>query len=256
MTPAAAFQSIASDPTAASVVLLVTVFVVAGCLERPRAPLSSGPQGARWILNIALAVLNYGLIAYAVQALFVPVAEMREALALPRWPDGLGGTLAAFVVLDLMRYGLHRLFHAQPFLWRLHRVHHSDVDVDVSTSFRHHPVEFAALSIIVAAANAVFAVPLAATVAYVLVANVLSVIGHANLQLPAWLGRRLARAVLTPDFHGLHHAADPRFHHGNYGAVLTIWDQLFGTYREPATWPVKDIAFGITSAPEPGSAAQ
>lgn len=246
MTVKAVLLSITNDLTVAPTVAVVVAFVVAGCLESRRSQVRSVAQHTRWIANIVLAVINYGLISFGMQTIFITYAQLAPSIA-SIWMDGALGAIAAFLAMDLLHYWLHRWFHASSILWRLHSVHHSDLDLDVSTTFRHHPIEFALLSGVIFTAQAILAVPPVATMAYAVIAGTLSVIGHANLRLPRAAGRAIGSVILTPDFHALHHSTDPHLHHRNFGSVLTIWDRMFGTYREPESLPLGRIVFGIGS---------
>jgi len=246
MTAKALLLSITNDPTVAPTVAIIVAFVVAGCLESRRSQLHTSAQHARWISNIMLAVINYGLIGFGMQTIFVAYAQLVPA-AFSIWTNSALGFIAAFLVMDLLHYWLHRMFHASSFLWRLHSVHHSDRDLDVSTTFRHHPIEFALLSGVIFTAQTVLAVSTVPTIAYAVIAGTLSVIGHANLRLPSAAAWTIGSVILTPDFHALHHSTDPKLHHRNFGSVLTIWDRMFGTYRAPESIPLRRIVFGIGS---------
>jgi sterol desaturase/sphingolipid hydroxylase (fatty acid hydroxylase superfamily) len=242
---------IRSDPTVASTLILIITFVLAGFLESRRGHLPSSAQRSRWIMNLALAGINYGLIGFAIQMMSMSDRGVTHLLTWVTWPDGLLGTLAAFLVLDLMRYGLHRLCHVNRLLWRLHSVHHSDVDLDVSTTFRHHPAEFALLSGLIITAQAALGVPIAATVAYAIIADTLAVIGHANLRAPRALAATIGHLIVFPNFHAVHHSADPELHHRNFGAVLTLWDRMFRTFREPEPSLAEGIVLGLPRGAAP-----
>src|SRR5262249_3945451 len=172
------------------------------------------------------------------------------------WPRNVLGLIAAILSLDLLRYGIHRMFHASPTLWRLHALHHSDVAVDVSTTFRHHPLEFAAVAGMIAVAPAMFAVPAAFAVAYALLAEILSVIGHAHLRWSPAFERAVGWVVLTPGFHALHHSVARHHHDRNFGGVLTLWDRLFGTYLPPDPVTVTGLRFGVDHTPDVAAPAR
>jgi sterol desaturase/sphingolipid hydroxylase (fatty acid hydroxylase superfamily) len=150
------------------------------------------------------------------------------------WPAWLAG-IAGFVVLDLVIYGQHVVFHHVPWLWRLHRMHHADLDIDVTTGVRFHPLEILISMGIKIAIVALFGVPAAAVLAFEVVLNVTSVFNHANAALPRWLDRVVRLVVVTPDMHRVHHSVVRRETDSNFGFNLPWWDWLFGTYRvEPA----------------------
>ena len=143
--------------------------------------------------------------------------------------------LAAVVLLDLAIYLQHVLFHAVPGLWRLHRMHHADLDFDVTTGLRFHPVEIIlSMGLKLMVVVALGAPPLAVLVFEVLL-NATAMFNHANLRLPAALDRVLRPLLVTPDMHRVHHSVVPRETNSNFGFNLALWDRLFGTYiAQPA----------------------
>lgn len=137
----------------------------------------------------------------------------------------------ALVALDLAIYWQHRATHAWPPLWRLHRVHHTDAVLDASTALRFHPIEIAlsmAYKVVVVVALGID--PLAVLV-FEIVLNATALFSHANMQLPERIDRALARLIVTPAMHRVHHAPDAQRTNSNYGFCLSIWDRLFGSFR-------------------------
>jgi sterol desaturase/sphingolipid hydroxylase (fatty acid hydroxylase superfamily) len=148
-------------------------------------------------------------------------------LSLPAWLE----IAAAVILLDLLIYGQHVLFHAVPTLWRVHRVHHADLEFDVTTGLRFHPVEIVlSMTIKIAAVMLLGAAALAVLIFEVLL-NATSMWSHANIRLPLGLDRAVRRLIVTPDMHRTHHSVVPRETHSNFGFNLACWDRLFGTYR-------------------------
>jgi sterol desaturase/sphingolipid hydroxylase (fatty acid hydroxylase superfamily) len=145
------------------------------------------------------------------------------------WPLPWLSFIAAFLALDLLSYLLHRAQHAVPVLWRLHAVHHSDPDVDFSTSVRRHPIEFLWASGVFWLA-VVIGIPIAAALAHGTALFVLAAFSHANLRWPASVERALRPVIVTAGLHLVHHSVDERDLNHNFGAVLSVWDRLFGTY--------------------------
>lgn len=141
--------------------------------------------------------------------------------------------VAAFVVMDLATYLMHRLFHAQRWLWLMHSVHHSDAEVDVSTSVRHHPVEVAIDVAVKLGLYLLLGLPLWIEAARTLLINPLSMAQHANIAYPPWLERPLRWLLVTPAMHRVHHLAEERETNSNFGQCFSAWDRLFGTYRQP-----------------------
>ena len=149
------------------------------------------------------------------------------------------------VWLDLAIYFQHRLFHAVPVLWRLHRVHHTDPEVDVTTGVRFHPVEMLLSVGFKAGAVAVLGPPVVAVILFEVVLNAGSLFSHANLRLPAVVDRPLRAVLVTPDMHRVHHSADPTETNTNFGFTLSWWDRLFGTYRRQPRSGHDAMAIGV-----------
>jgi sterol desaturase/sphingolipid hydroxylase (fatty acid hydroxylase superfamily) len=151
--------------------------------------------------------------------------------ALPAWLE----VAAAVVVLDLAIYFQHVLFHAVPLLWRLHRMHHADLEFDVTTGLRFHPVEVVLSMVIKVGVVAALGAPAVAVLVFEVLLNATSMFNHGNIRLPADVERVLRWLVVTPDMHRVHHSIDMRETNSNFGFNLPWWDRLFGTYRpEPA----------------------
>jgi exosortase len=204
-------------------------------LERIRALQRQPVQIARrWTSNIGLFV-----IGSVVNTLVLPIGiyafaqhqapGLLSRLGLPFAVE----LLLAFLLLDLWRYCEHRLLHRIPWLWRVHLVHHSDTQVDVTTSERHHPLEFIVGTVVMMGLIAAFGLPAPAVGLYLLAATVVSLYSHANLRLRPSLDRVLRRLVVTPSQHAVHHSDLQAQTDSNYGSVLTVWDRLFGTYVDP-----------------------
>jgi sterol desaturase/sphingolipid hydroxylase (fatty acid hydroxylase superfamily) len=151
----------------------------------------------------------------------------------------------AFVVMDLATYAVHRLFHAQRWLWLLHSVHHSDTQVDVSTSIRHHPVEVALDVAVKLALYLLLGLPLWIEAARTLLINPLSMAQHANIAYPPWIERPLRWLLVTPAMHRVHHIPDEADTNSNFGQCFSFWDRIFGTYRAPD--PATPPRFGLAN---------
>ena len=153
--------------------------------------------------------------------------------------------IVAFVVMDLSTYAVHRLFHAQRWLWLMHSVHHSDAEVDVSTSIRHHPVEVAIDVAVKLALYLLLGLPLWIEAARTLLINPLSMAQHANIAYPAWVERPLRWLLVTPAMHRVHHLPEAPATDSNYGQCFSFWDRIFGTYRAPD--PARAPRFGLAN---------
>jgi sterol desaturase/sphingolipid hydroxylase (fatty acid hydroxylase superfamily) len=156
------------------------------------------------------------------------------------WPIRIAASLLAF---DLIDYLFHRLQHGVPWMWRFHRVHHSDPRLDASTSLRFHPVEGAAQTIFQAVAIVIVGIELDAMAIFDTLLLTLLYVQHANVAWPARLDRLLRIAFVTPDVHHVHHSREQRFTDSNFADVFTLWDRLFGTYEEAPDR--RAIAYGL-----------
>ncbi|AHC99520.1 sterol desaturase family protein [Leisingera methylohalidivorans] len=196
-------------------------------------------RGRRWPANLSMSVLN--IVTLRLLAFGLPLLAMGAALDAAEhgwgllnhlnWPGWLEGLLAV-LVLDFAIWLQHLITHKVPLLWRLHRVHHADRDMDVTTAVRFHPVEIA-LSMLLKIGLIYLLGPSAlAVLLFEVLLNGTALFNHANLALPGWLDRTLRRLLVTPDMHRVHHSVLRREHDSNYGFALSIWDRMFGTYTD------------------------
>jgi sterol desaturase/sphingolipid hydroxylase (fatty acid hydroxylase superfamily) len=199
-----------------------------------------------WVLNLVLAAL-----------IFEPAARLRPRLeavlgiGFPSWPIADTGLsfLLGFLLLDLMRYLVHRCEHAVPFFWRFHALHHSDPDVDVTTSVRHHPVEYVLASAVYWLVVIVLDFPAAVVVSHGLAVFGTAALQHGNIRLSERVERWLQPVLVTVDMHRIHHSVVFDQANSNYGAVLSIWDRLFGTYSRINRPQHERIVFGVRDLP-------
>jgi sterol desaturase/sphingolipid hydroxylase (fatty acid hydroxylase superfamily) len=184
----------------------------------------------RWWSNIALYATNLLLISgFAALALLPEQGRLFAAPELP-W---LARLVVGFLLLDLLVYVTHRVYHATPF-WRLHAVHHSDPILDTTTAIRHHPGEYITTAVAIAGLAWALGIEPEIVGIYGTCAGLIQLVQHAHLSLPAWIEKPLSVVVMTPFLHRLHHNMDPAFFNKNFGTVLTLWDRLFGTYASSA----------------------
>jgi sterol desaturase/sphingolipid hydroxylase (fatty acid hydroxylase superfamily) len=134
--------------------------------------------------------------------------------------------------MDFVIYLQHVMVHAVPVLWRLHRVHHADLDYDVTTGARFHPIEIILSMLIKLATIAVLGPPVLAVIIFEVVLNAMAMFNHGNVGLPAWLDKSLRFFIVTPDMHRVHHSIEDDEANNNFGFNLSCWDRLFGTYRD------------------------
>jgi sterol desaturase/sphingolipid hydroxylase (fatty acid hydroxylase superfamily) len=204
----------------------------------------------RWGSNLGLVVLD----RLAVH-LLVPLGAVGTAVLATERGWGLLNNIAlpyalsvalAVVALDLAIYLQHRLFHAAPWLWRLHMVHHADLDFDVTTGVRFHTIEILLSMGIKMAVVVLLGAPGLAVVIFEVLLNATSMFNHGNVRLPAWLDRILRLVVVTPEMHRVHHSVHRRETNSNFGFNLPWWDYLFRTYRDQPVDGHEGMTIGLT----------
>jgi sterol desaturase/sphingolipid hydroxylase (fatty acid hydroxylase superfamily) len=199
-----------------------------------------------WLLNLVLATFTF-----APPETFRPQLEATLGVALPSWPIATRwlSFLVAFLLLDFLYYAVHRCQHAVPFLWRFHALHHSDPDVDVTTSVRHHPIEYVLAAGFYWLAVLALDVPVFVVMSHALAVFAAAAVTHGNTRLPGWLDRLLQPVVITLDLHLVHHSVSLDEANANFGAVLSVWDRLFGTYLRLPRARLQQIVFGVRELP-------
>jgi sterol desaturase/sphingolipid hydroxylase (fatty acid hydroxylase superfamily) len=204
----------------------------------PRRHLIAGRK-PRWPGNLGILAVDILAVRLLVPTTAVGVAVIAAQkgwgllalIGLPGWAAILAGVIA----LDLVIYLQHVVFHHVPVLWRLHRMHHADVDIDVTTGVRFHPLEILISLGIKIAAVAVLGVPAVAVLIFEVLLNATAMFNHSNVALPPALDRLARWIVVTPQMHQVHHSVVRAETDSNFGFNLPWWDRLFGTYRaEPA----------------------
>jgi sterol desaturase/sphingolipid hydroxylase (fatty acid hydroxylase superfamily) len=194
-----------------------------------------GQRWRRWPSNLGIVVLNTLILRLVFPLGAVGVATwvhshgwgVLPALALPGWCQ----ITASLIALDLLIYGQHWAFHAIPLFWRLHRMHHADTELDVTSGGRFHPIEIMLSLAIKLAAILALGIPPVAVLIFEILLNATAMFNHSNVALPLWADRVLRLLVVTPDMHRVHHSIVPQETDSNFGFNLPWWDHLFGTYR-------------------------
>lgn len=204
-------------------------------LAAPRRQLTA-KRRVRWTSNLTLVLINTAVIRLIFPTLAVGTAEIAAAngwgllnvWALPAWVC----IPIAILALDCLIYGQHVMFHAVSPLWRLHMMHHSDLDFDTTTGVRFHPIEIAiSMGLKIVAVLALGAPPVA-VILFELLLNGTSLFNHGNVRLPTGVDRLLRLLVVTPDMHRVHHSIHRQETNSNFGFNFPWWDRLFGTYRQ------------------------
>jgi len=203
----------------------------------------------RWFSNLGLVVLNTVIMWAVFPLAAVDMAAIAtesswglfNVISLPYWQV----VVLSVVVLDLIIYLQHVMFHALPTLWRLHKVHHADLDFDVTTGLRFHPLEILLSMGIKIAAILLLGAPAIAVLIFEILINATSMFNHGNIGLPARFDRLLRLFVVTPDMHRIHHSVIPHETNSNFGFNLPWWDYLFGTYRDRPSVSHRDMVIGL-----------
>ncbi|HEX6178806.1 MAG TPA: sterol desaturase family protein, partial [Thermoanaerobaculia bacterium] len=190
----------------------------------------------RWLHNLALTALNTAVLRIIFPVGAVAAASWAAnrgfgAMHLVEWPS-IVETALTIAALDLAIYGQHVLFHAVPSLFRFHRVHHADIDFDVTLGTRFHTVEMLLSMVIKLLAVAALGASVTAVILFEVILAATSVFNHANVRIPSSIDRLLRLFIVTPAMHSIHHSAERTDRDTNFGFSIPWWDRLFGTYRE------------------------
>ncbi|THH34460.1 sterol desaturase family protein [Aliishimia ponticola] len=210
------------------------------------------PRKTRWVTNWAITIANtlalralaFGLPLLAVGAAIDAEANGWGLFNQLGWPAALEVILAV-LIFDFAIWAQHLITHKIPLLWRLHRVHHADRDIDVTTAIRFHPVEIALSMLLKIGLVYVIGPSALAIILFEIILNGTAMFNHANIRLPLWLDRFVRLFLVTPDMHRVHHSVHRHEHDSNYGFSLSIWDRLFGTYIAQPEAGHDDMTIGL-----------
>jgi sterol desaturase/sphingolipid hydroxylase (fatty acid hydroxylase superfamily) len=230
--------------------LFFTLLMLVSLCEQWRPLRLSDPQRLlRWPANFGLVAIGLVLIAALPLSMLAASEWARSAgfglfnrVEVPIWVEAA----LAWLMLDLAMYALHRALHELRWLWPLHRVHHSDVEFDVTTGLRFHPAELLLLQLFRLGVVMIVGAPFVAVLAYELAFAAFLLFQHANLRLHAALERVLRFVLVTPDMHRTHHSAHRDETDSNYGFVLSVWDRLFRSYTPAARDAPRQMRIGLT----------
>ncbi len=209
----------------------------------------------RWPANLGIVVLDSLLVRLIFPTAAVGVALFAQthgwglfhAWGVPAW----FAVAASMLLLDMAIYLQHVMFHAVPLLWRLHRMHHTDLEFDLTTGARFHPLEILLSLVIKLAVIVALGAPAVAVLAFEVVLNVTSMFNHGNVGLPRRLDRVLRWLLVTPDMHRVHHSWHPDETNSNFGFNLPWWDRVFGTYRAQPRDGHRGMTIGINQFRDP-----
>jgi sterol desaturase/sphingolipid hydroxylase (fatty acid hydroxylase superfamily) len=234
----------------AGVLLLVALWEVIA----PRRPLIDSKR-RRWFSNLSMVAIDTLAVRLMFPILPVALAYSAEARG---W--GIFNVLQtsprlafilSFLILDFIIYLQHLLFHHVPILWRLHRMHHTDLDLDVTSGNRFHPLEIAISMLIKMAAVLFLGAPGAAVLAFEVVLNACAMFSHGNIKLPAAFDRLLRLLLVTPDMHRVHHSTIVRETNSNFGFNFPWWDRICGPYRPQPEKGHLDMVIGLKEYRDP-----
>lgn len=232
----------------------VLLLVALGEIISPRRPLMVSKL-QRWRINLSIIVIDTLLIR-----LFFPILPLSLAQSAEERGWGFFNLYSApgwlafavtIVVMDLVIYLQHRTFHNVPLLWRLHRMHHTDLDLDVTSGNRFHPLEIFISLLIKMAVVLLLGAPVAAVLAFEIILNACALFNHGNLKLHGALDSLLRLIIVTPDMHRVHHSVIVRETNSNYGFNVPWWDRLFGTYRAQPEKGHLDMTIGLKEYRDP-----
>lgn len=228
----------------------LSVLVLCGIWEwlTPRKKLTQSKL-YRWLNNLGLIAFNSMCLS-----LLMPILAIEAAIYAAN--NGLGllnqlqvpiyvELLIAVVLLDLAIYLQHLVFHRLPILWRLHRMHHADQDIDVTTGTRFHPIEILLSMWIKVGLVMALGISAIAVVVFEIILNASAMFNHSNAYLPLKLDNWLRKMIVTPDMHRVHHSVIVKETHSNFGFFLSIWDRAFGTYRDQPEQGHDEVKIGI-----------
>ena len=232
----------------------VFVIMLVWELLAPRRKLSVS-KSLRWFNNLGLFALNSLLLRLLFPAAAVGIAlavadrgwGLFNLLALPFWLE----VVAAVLLLDLAIYLQHLLMHQVPLLWRLHRVHHADLDIDLTTGSRFHTIEIIASMLIKGVVILLLGPALIAVLVFEVLLNGMAIFNHANVSLPTPVERAVRYLFVTPDMHRVHHSVVKSETNSNYGFNLSIWDRIFGTYIDQPDKGHDEMSIGLVEYRDP-----
>ncbi len=235
--------------------VFLAVFVVMAAAEalRPKRTLLHS-KGRRWLTNLSIVALD-SFVVRLMGTLAIPLVAAAAAFYAVRhgwglfnwldWPMWLEWLLA-ILILDLAIWFQHLVSHKVPLLWRLHRMHHADVDIDVTTAIRFHPIEIALSMLWKIVCVLLLGAAPEAVILFEIILNGCAMFNHANVALPQSVDRALRLWIVTPDMHRVHHSVIRREHDSNYGFNLSVWDRLFGTYIPQPEKGHEGMTVGLT----------
>ena len=228
--------------------LVILIAVATWETVQPKRPWKL-TRGSRWANHLVLSLINTLLVRFLIPVTVAAFAFRLEstgfgllnALVLPTWAAVVAGVL----LLDLAIYAQHVIFHKIPFFWRFHRMHHTDLDFDVTTGIRFHPIEILISMLIKFCVVSILGAPALAVILFEILLNATSMFNHGNIRMPSSVDKLLRCFVVTPDMHRVHHSVIRTETDSNFGFNLPWWDRLFGTYRSQPESGHMEMTIGL-----------
>ena len=226
----------------------VGIFVFILILERFfSAKISKLNRLTRWYSNLSIAIINNVIVSFLIPISVISLAMFASEnkigilnnIDLPYYIS----VILSIIILDLIIYWQHRLFHFIPILWRLHRMHHTDLDFDVTTGIRFHPIEIVLSTIIKGVVVMILGVPVLSVFIFQMILTCTSMFTHGNVQLPQKVDKILRLVIVTPNMHRIHHSVISDETNSNFGFNISVWDKLFSTYKDQSK--DKEIKIGL-----------
>ncbi|MEN8246743.1 MAG: sterol desaturase family protein [Thermodesulfobacteriota bacterium] len=237
--------------SAIRLISFILIFFILALWEilMPRRALTTSKK-VRWLNNLSIVALNPFLLRLVFPVFAAGMAQKAHTngWGLLNYFDisSFIALIVGFVVLDMVIYLQHVMFHAVPLLWRLHMVHHADLDVDFTTGLRFHPVEIILSMVLKMMVIVALGPPVIAVLIFEVFLNGMAMFNHGNIKIPKAVDKWLRLLVVTPDMHRVHHSVIIRETNSNYGFNLSIWDRLFGTYCDQPTKGHTAMVIGLS----------
>lgn len=229
---------------------MILFFLIEGFY--PRKELKDS-QANRWINNIILTLFNhffmitFSVIAFGALSFLKPESPLVDYFKLSDIP----AFIVVFIAMEFFTYWMHRAFHKFKLLWRVHAVHHSDTEIDITTTHRHHPFEPMLITLILSPIVFLIGAPLISLALYNFIHVVFVSFNHSNLVLPKKLDAVLRLFVITPDYHRVHHSSDVKHTDSNFGVVVPWFDYLFGTATSKPNSELATMEIGLEKMRSP-----
>jgi len=232
----------------------IFLLIAAWELIWPRRVLTS-KKTVRWYSNLGIVFLNSLILRWLFPVMAVTMAYLAQErgwglLNMLSLPLGIE-LIISLISLDLVIYFQHRMFHRVPLFWRLHSMHHTDLDLDVTSGARFHPVEII-LSMLIKIAVVILLGPTGlAVIIFETLLNTTAMFNHGNILIPKRIDQTLRWLIVTPDMHRVHHSIIPRETNSNFGFNLTWWDRIFGSYKHQPVKGHHDMTIGLEQFRDP-----